>query len=204
MSRLPQVYDDRPDEVFALPNHPSAAHCSTPFSSKKQCSTLYSPSSSPKRCSKTQPRRFRSLPVSLLTTPHFQRQPLDCPTHPLSDVLQPCQDEQRSHKKPPSSIAVETSSDKSSLVHGIPSISPPGLHFIQNPSQRQPLDTSLVSRLRQVYDDRLDEVFALPNHPSAAHCLRSSTSTHTSDARESGGFNNRRGLVRLTRSLLKG
>ena len=116
-------------------------------------------------------------------------------------MLQPCQDEQRSHKKPPSSIAVETSSDKSSLVHGIPSISPPGLHFIQNPSQHQPSDTSLVSCLRQVYDDRLDEVFALPNHPSAAHCLRSSTSTHTNDARESGGFNNRRGLVRLTRSL---
>ena len=142
----------------------------------------------PKRCSKTQPRRFRSSPVSLPTTLHFQQQPLDCPTHPLLDVLQPS--EQGSHKKKtPSSTAVEISSDKSSSVHGIPSISPPGLHFIQIPSKRQPSDTSLVSRLPQVYDNRPDDVFALPNHPSAAHCSRSSISTHTSNARESGGFN---------------
>ena len=47
-------------------------------------------------------------PLSIFSNNHWTL------THPLSDVLQPRQDEQRSHKKPPSSTAVEISSDKSS------------------------------------------------------------------------------------------
>ena len=43
--------------------------------------------------------------------------------------------------------------------------------------------------------DQPDKVFALPNHTSATHCLRSSTSTHTSDARESGNLENKERVV---------
>jgi hypothetical protein len=43
---------------------------------------------------------------------------------------------------------------------------------------------SLKSQLSQAYEDRPDEVFALPKHTNATHRSCSSTSTHTSDARE--------------------
>ena len=84
---------------------------------------IQSPPTVQKRPLKAQPRRFGSSRVSPAITPPFQQRSLKSYlTHP---PFRPYQDEQRSPKEPPSLTTEDLSSDTSSRVHGIPSISPP-------------------------------------------------------------------------------
>ena len=76
-----------------------------------------------------------------------------------------------------------------------PSPTTPGLHTIQISPNRRHSDTSLESPLQQIYKDRPDEVFALPNHANAAHCSFKLTLTDISDARELGNSMNKELVV---------
>ena len=128
-------------------------------------------------------------PSHLDTAPHSSYCPLELRRLPLN-VQSECPQTTPSKANP----TVRKEDHPSSLTLDIPP-TPPGLQLIQIPSKHQPSDTSLESRLPQVFEDRPDKVFALPNHTSAAYCSPSLTSTHTSDARESG---NSKGKERIT------